>query len=172
MAQNGWNFGIGEFLAGDAAADADAAEAELLDRVLDLLRGEIGILQGGGRERDEAIRVGGAELDQRLVLDPDQLGRGVALGPVPVRIDAERLDVDALRVHRRDARRRCRSISRPGASSGWLISAVASGTQQWACTSMVLTRLPFTTTSRRRGWAWSWRAAGSAPPPRFASRSR
>ena len=48
-------FGIGQFLAGDAAADADAAEAELLDRVFDLLRGEVGMLQRRGREGDEAV---------------------------------------------------------------------------------------------------------------------
>src|SRR5262249_48257839 len=45
------------------------------------------------------------------------------------------------------------SIRRAGASSGCLIRAIALGTQQWACTSMVLTRLPATTTSRRRAWA-------------------
>ena len=95
---------VGQLLAGDAAADADAAEAELLDRVLDLLGGQLGMLQRGGREGDEAVGIGGAELDQRLVLDLDQLGRDVALGAVPVWVDAERLDVDALRVHRRDAR--------------------------------------------------------------------
>ena len=38
--------------------------------------------------------------------------------------------------------------------------AIALGTQQWAWTSMVLTRLPLTTTSRRRGWAWPWPCAG------------
>ena len=62
------------------------------------------MLQRRRREGDEAVGAGGAELHQRLVLDLDQLGRGVALGAVPVRVDAERLDVDALRVHRRDAR--------------------------------------------------------------------
>src|SRR5258707_14939255 len=47
--------GIGQFLAGDAAADADTAKAELLDRVFDLFRGEIRMLQGSGREGDEAF---------------------------------------------------------------------------------------------------------------------
>src|SRR5919198_4367119 len=50
--------------------------------------------------------------------------------------------------------------SRPGASSGWLITFAASGTMQCACTSTVLTRLPLTTTSRRP-CAWAW----PAPPP-------
>src|ERR1700730_12514040 len=40
--------------------------------------------------------------------------------------------------------------SRPGASSGWLITAAASGTMVWAWTSTVLTRLPLPTPSRRR----------------------
>src|SRR6516225_3246728 len=39
---------------------------------------------------------------------------------------------------------------RPGASSGWLITAAASGTIVWAWISTVLTRFPLTTTSRRR----------------------
>ncbi len=51
----------------------------------------------------------------------------------------------------------------PGASSGWLITAAASGTTVWAWISTVLTRLPLTTTSRRlpgcadpcRGWLWA-----------------
>src|SRR5215831_9568727 len=38
----------------------------------------------------------------------------------------------------------------PGASSARFISAIASGTAQCAWTSTVLTRRPFTTTSRRR----------------------
>ena len=78
MAQNGWNLGIGELLAGDAAADADAAEAELLHRVFELLGGEVGMLQRHRGEGDEAVGAGGAELRQRLVLDLDQLGRRVA----------------------------------------------------------------------------------------------
>jgi len=92
-------FRIGEVLAGDTAGDADAAEAHVLDRVLDLLRGKVGELQRGGREGDEAVLVAGAELDQRFVLHLDQLFGGVALGAVPERIDAERLDIDARPVH-------------------------------------------------------------------------
>src|SRR5713226_1489379 len=44
-------------------------------------------------------------------------------------------------------------ISKPGASSGCLITAIAAGTAQWAWMSMVLTLLPLTATSRRRAWA-------------------
>ena len=68
-------FRVGQFLAGDAAGDADAAEAEVLDRVLELLGGEVGILQRRRRKGDEAVGMAGAELDQRFVLDADQLGR-------------------------------------------------------------------------------------------------
>jgi hypothetical protein len=78
-------FRIGHILAGDAAGNADAAEAELFDRVLDLLGGKVGMLQRGGGEGDEAVRIAGAEFGEGLVLDADQLGGGIALGPVPKR---------------------------------------------------------------------------------------
>src|SRR5215475_8959430 len=92
-------FRVGEILAGDAAGHADAAEAERLDRLFDLFGGQVGILQCRGRKGDEPIRLRGAELDQGLVLDPDQFSDGIALGPVPVWIDAERLDIDARVIH-------------------------------------------------------------------------
>ena len=103
FAQNGWNFGFAEFLAGDAAGNADAAKPEFLDRVLDLLRSEVGKLQRRRREADEAIGMTGTELDQRLVLHLDQLFGRVALGAVPERVDAQRLDIDARLVHVREA---------------------------------------------------------------------
>src|SRR5262249_25639354 len=81
--------------ASDTAGHTDAAEAEPLDRVLDLFGGEVGILQGRGRKGDEPLRLRGAECDQGLVLDADHFRDGIALGPVPVGIDAERLDIDA-----------------------------------------------------------------------------
>src|SRR5439155_11644326 len=85
--------------AGDAAGNPDAAEAEVFDRVLDLLRGEVGMLDGSGRKGDKAVGMTGAELRQRLVVEADQLGRGIALGAVPERVDAERLDIDAGTIH-------------------------------------------------------------------------
>src|SRR5205823_4226310 len=84
-----------------AAGHTDAAEAERLDRVLDLCSGEVGILQGRRRKGDEPLRLRGAERAQGLVLDPDHFGDGIALGPVPVGIDAERLDIDARVIHLR-----------------------------------------------------------------------
>ncbi len=104
LGPEGMEPGIGQFIAGHAAPDADAAEAELPDGVFDLFRGEVGVLQRGRSESDEAVGIGGAELGKRFVLDLDQRGGDLALGAIPIRIDAERLDVDALRVHRRDAR--------------------------------------------------------------------
>ena len=56
--------------------------------MLDLFGGEVGILQGRGRKGDEPLRLRGTERDQGLVLDPDQFGDGIALGPIPVGIDA------------------------------------------------------------------------------------
>ena len=71
--------------------------------MLDLLGGEIGELQGRGGEGDKAVRLRGAEFGERLVLDADQLGGGIALGAVPKRVDAEGLDIDAGLVHLRQA---------------------------------------------------------------------
>src|SRR5262249_14879680 len=45
-------FWVGELLTGDAAGDADAAKAELLDRLLDLFGGEVRILQCRGSKGD------------------------------------------------------------------------------------------------------------------------
>src|SRR6516225_751218 len=96
-------FWVRQFLAGNAAGNADAAKPEFLDRVLDLLRSEVGKLQRRRREADETIGTTGTELDQRLVLHLDQLFGHVALGAVPERVDAQRLDIDARLVHVREA---------------------------------------------------------------------
>jgi hypothetical protein len=63
-------FGIGQILAGNAAGNADAAEAELFDRVLDLLGGEVGELQCGGREGDETVRLRRADLSMWAMRSP------------------------------------------------------------------------------------------------------
>ena len=94
---------VGQFLPGDAAADREAAQPQSLDRMFELLDGELGMLQGHRCEGDKAVRRRGAELGQLFVLDADQLGRRVALRAIPKRVDAERLDIDPLRVHLLDA---------------------------------------------------------------------
>ena len=96
-------FWVRQFLACNAAANADAAKPEFLDGVLDLLRGEVRKLQRRRREANETIGMTGTELDQRLVLHFDQLFGRVALGAVPERVDAQRLDIDARLVHVREA---------------------------------------------------------------------
>ena len=63
-------------------------------------------------------------------------------------IDAERLDVDALFVHFPQAISARMTSGRRRDFTPY--SAIASGIAQCACTSTVLTRRPFTTTSRRR----------------------
>jgi len=60
-------------------------------------------LQRHGREGDEAIGLGGAQLGELLVLQLDDGLRDVAIRLVPERIDAQRFDVDALRIHVADA---------------------------------------------------------------------
>ena len=94
---------VGQLLARDVRADRAAAQAEFLHAFLELLGGEIRVLQGHGGKGDEALRPGCAQLGELLVLDLDERSREIALGLVPVGIDAERLDVDALLVHRADA---------------------------------------------------------------------
>ncbi len=55
-------------------------------------------------------------------------------------------------------------MSRVSGATFKFIRAIASGTLQCACTSTVFTRRPFTTTSRRRVWAWA-DAASARPQP-------
>ena len=94
-------FRVGEILAGDAASNPNAAEAEGFDCLLDLFSCEVRILQCRGRKGDEPILLRRAELGQGLVLHPNQFGDGILLSPVPIRIDAERLDIDAGLIHLR-----------------------------------------------------------------------
>jgi hypothetical protein len=61
------------------------------------------VLQGDGRKGDKSVGRRGAELGQLFVLDLDQLGRRIALRAIPKGVDAERLDVDPLRIHLLDA---------------------------------------------------------------------
>src|SRR5207245_4242968 len=90
---------IAELLAVDAAADGGAAQPVLLQTGLELLGREVRVLQRHRGEGDEAIRVRRAGLGELLVLERDEPAGDVTIGLVPVRIDAERLDVDALLVH-------------------------------------------------------------------------
>src|SRR5262244_847598 len=94
---------VGELVAGDARAHGGAAQAELLHAFLELLHREVRELERDRGERDEALRVLRAEAGERLVLDLDHLLDDIALGPIPRRVNAERLHVDALRVHLTDA---------------------------------------------------------------------
>ena len=95
--------GIGQFLAVHAAADRRAAQSELLHRIVELLGGEVRVLQRDRGKGDEAVRLRRAQRGQLLVLQLDELTREVAVGLVPIGVDAQRLDVDALLVHGLDA---------------------------------------------------------------------
>jgi hypothetical protein len=95
--------GIAQLQAVDAAAEAGAAQAVFLHALLELLDGEVRMLQRHRREGDEPVGLRRADLRERLVLDLDELARDVPVRRVPVGVDAERLDVDALLVHRADA---------------------------------------------------------------------
>ncbi len=92
-------FRVGEILTGDTATNANAPKAKRLDRLLNLSGGEVRVLQGCGCKGDEPIWLRCTEFDQSLVLHPNQFRDGIALGPVPVGIDAECLNVDPGLVH-------------------------------------------------------------------------
>src|SRR5215831_21335970 len=90
---------VAEFDASDTASDGSPTQTILLDALLELLGSQIGELQGHCGESNEAVGMLGARLGEFLVLNADDLLREVALYLVPVWVDAERLHVDALRVH-------------------------------------------------------------------------
>src|SRR5215472_10384109 len=97
-------FGIRQLLAVDAAADQRAAQSEVFDGIFELRGGELRVLQGNRRQAGESVRLRCANFGELLVLQLDDLvGEiGFGLGPKD-RIEAERLDVDALLIHRLDA---------------------------------------------------------------------
>src|SRR5687767_2661475 len=88
-----------ELLSGDARSDGRSAQSEFLDAMLELLHGEVRILERHRGKSDETLRVLRAHFGELVVLYPDYLGGEVALRPVPEGIDAQRLDIDALSVH-------------------------------------------------------------------------
>ena len=90
---------VRQLLAFDAAADRGAAQSQLADGVVELLGGEIGMLQRDRRHADEPIRMRAAPLGDLLVLQRDEIARERALGRVPPGVDVDRLVVDPLRVH-------------------------------------------------------------------------
>src|SRR5207245_5232800 len=78
---------IADLRAVDAAADPGAAQPVLLHALLELLGGEVGVLQRHRREGDEALGIRGARLGELLVLDLDDLAGEIAVRGVPVRVD-------------------------------------------------------------------------------------
>ncbi len=87
----------------DVAADRRAAEPKILHGMLELLGGEIRELQRDRAQADEARRVLFAPGREAFVVRRDDGARVLAARRVPpIRIDAERLDVDAALVHRRE----------------------------------------------------------------------
>ena len=90
---------VADLLAVDAAADGRAAEPVLLHALFEQLGGKLGMLQRHRRVGDEPVGIGRARRRELLVLDLADLLREVALGLVPIGIDAQRFHVDALLVH-------------------------------------------------------------------------
>ena len=71
----------------------------LLDGFVQLLGRQIRMLQRDRRQPDEAIRMRRTPGRQFFVLQRDDLAGQVAIRPVPPRVDADRLNIDALLVH-------------------------------------------------------------------------
>ena len=57
------------------------------------------MLERDRREPDKPIGMGGTPRSHRFVLNFDEAIGQLAIGAVPIRVDADRLDVDALLVH-------------------------------------------------------------------------
>src|SRR5262245_9791391 len=91
--------GVRKLVAGYASADRRAAQPKLFHAVLELLHGEIRVLQRHRGKSDEAVGMRSAPLGEFLVIDLDDLGRKVPLRLVPERVDAQRLDVYSGFIH-------------------------------------------------------------------------
>ena len=108
-----------QILAVDMAANRRAAQAKALHRVLQLLGGEIGMLQCDRGKGDEAIGMRRHPFRQPLVLRLHDPFREIALrGVPPVAVDAQRLDVDALLIHYLQPRRSEHAAAATAASTG------------------------------------------------------
>ena len=103
LAQNGSYFSpVGGSLLTWPPIDAPR-EPKILHGMLELLGGEIRELQRDGAQADEARRVLFAPGRDALVVRRDDGTRVLAArGVPPIRVDAERLHVDAALVHRRE----------------------------------------------------------------------
>src|SRR5262245_12269520 len=90
---------IGKILSKHTAADGGSAQALFLQRRLELLHGEVRILQRERGKCRKAIRARCAQFSQFFVLQLDDLGGRVAVLAVPERVDREHFHVDRLSIH-------------------------------------------------------------------------
>jgi hypothetical protein len=72
---------------------------EPLDGMLELLHGKVRKLQRHRGKTQEAVRVRSTPFGQRFIVDLDDFRSDVAFRQVPERVDANRLDIDALFIH-------------------------------------------------------------------------
>jgi hypothetical protein len=79
--------GVGKLVAGHAGPDGGAAQPELLDAVLELLDGQVRVLESYRGEGDEGVGVGRAQLGELFVLDLNHLAREVTVRGVPEGVD-------------------------------------------------------------------------------------
>jgi hypothetical protein len=108
-------FRVRELGIGDAAPDRSASQVQLFDGVIELLHGEIGKVKGERRKGNKSFGMRSAKLGELFILDPDHLSRALAVQAVLDGIDAQGFHIDALRIHRSNARAR-RPFSRAARS--------------------------------------------------------
>ncbi len=99
LARNGWNFGSEKSVSHHAAADRGAFQSLLLDRVLELLRGEVGKLQGQPAKAPNRSGRGSGQFGEMLVVQLDDLGGDVTVLAIPVWVDRQDLHIDRHGVH-------------------------------------------------------------------------
>ncbi len=102
LGPEGIELGIGQFIAIDACADGRATKVVLLHSFFKLLGREFRELQGHRRVSHEAIRVGRRQHGRELLILKVGEPRGqIAIGGIPIGVNADGFYVDAFLVHQR-----------------------------------------------------------------------
>ena len=124
LAQTGWNFGSG-CLAGDAAADRQAAQPQTLDRVVQLLDGQLRVLQRAtvakATKRSGVAAQNSASFSFWILISSAAASRSARYQyglMLSASTSTPSASISAMRSVTFDH-------SSPGASSGWLITAAA-----------------------------------------------
>ena len=107
---------VGQVLAVDVGADLHPAQAEVLDRMVQLAHRQFGVLQRHRAQADEAVRMAGHHLRDAFVDLAGQFGAQARLGEIEevIRRRAHRLHVHAHAVHVFQSFGHARQLGRAG----------------------------------------------------------